>query len=73
VEFRTDRAGNVHVPIGKVSFTVDQLKENLEALVDAVVRARPPAAKGQYIRSITVSSTMGPGIKVRTTALGQVA
>ena len=73
VEFRTDKAGNVHVPIGKVSFTVEQLKENLDALVDAVIRAKPAAAKGQYIRSVTVSSTMGPGIRIRPTAVGQVA
>jgi len=73
VEFRTDKAGNVHVPIGKVSFTVEQLKENLDALVEAVVRAKPAAAKGQYIRSVTVSSTMGPGIRIRPTAFAQVA
>ncbi len=64
VEYRTDKAGNVHVPIGKVSFSQDQLSENFNAVLDALVKARPTAAKGQYIRSITVCSTMGPGIKI---------
>ncbi len=66
VEYRTDKAANVHVPIGKVSFNHDQLVENFSAVMEALIKARPSAAKGQYIRSITVSSTMGPGI--RTTA-----
>ncbi len=64
IEFRVDRAGNIHAPIGKVSFDVEKLEENARALVDALVRARPPAVKGQYIRNITVSSTMGPGVRV---------
>lgn len=64
VEFRVDRTGVIHAPIGKASFSADQLGENLVALVDAVVRAKPPAARGQYIRSITLTSTMGPGIKL---------
>jgi len=64
IEFRVDKTGNVHAPIGKVSFTADQLAENLGAFMDAVVRARPPAAKGGYVRSVTVSSTMGPGVPV---------
>ncbi len=64
IEFRVDRAGNVHVPIGKVSFDVDKLYENAKAVIEAILRAKPPAAKGQYIKSITVSSTMGPGVKV---------
>lgn len=63
VEYRTDKAGNVHVPIGKVSFSEEQLLENYNAVMDALIKARPAAAKGQYIRNITVSSTMGPGIK----------
>lgn len=63
VEYRTDKAGNVHVPIGKVSFSLDQLTENFNAVMEAIIKARPTAAKGQYIRNITVSSTMGPGIK----------
>ncbi|ACX53008.1 ribosomal protein L1 [Ammonifex degensii KC4] len=69
VEYRTDKAGIVHAPIGKVSFEVEKLVENLKALVDALVRAKPPAAKGQYLRSITVSSTMGPGVKVNPAKL----
>jgi large subunit ribosomal protein L1 len=66
IEFRVDKTGNLHVPIGKVSFSVDQLAENFGAFMDAVVRARPAAAKGGYLRSITVSSTMGPGVPVDT-------
>ncbi len=64
VEYRTEKAGNVHVPIGKVSFEQDQLVENFQAILDALIKARPAAAKGQYMRNITVSSTMGPGIKI---------
>ena len=64
IEFRVDKTGNLHVPIGKVSFTVDQLAANLQSFMEAVVRARPSAAKGGYIRSVTVSSTMGPGVRV---------
>lgn len=64
VEYRTDKAGNVHVPIGKVSFDKERLLENFNAVTEAVIKARPAAAKGQYVRSVTVSSTMGPGIKV---------
>ncbi len=63
VEYRTEKAGNVHVPIGKVSFSVDQLVENFNAIMEALIKARPTAAKGQYIRNITVSTTMGPGVK----------
>lgn len=64
IEFRTDKAGVVHAPIGKVSFSSGSLSENLRTFVDTLVRAKPAAAKGQYLRSITVSSTMGPGIRV---------
>ena len=64
VEFRVDRTANLHVPIGKVSFTEEQLLANLMAIVGAVIRARPPGAKGQYVRTITIASTMGPGVKV---------
>jgi large subunit ribosomal protein L1 len=63
VEYRTDKAGNVHVPLGKVSFDLDKLVENFNTIMDAIVKARPAAAKGQYVKSVTVSSTMGPGIK----------
>jgi large subunit ribosomal protein L1 len=64
VEYRTDRWGIVHVPIGKVSFGSDKLRENLAALVDALVRNKPSAAKGQYLKSIYLASTMGPAIPI---------
>lgn len=64
VEFRVDRTGVIHSVIGKASFTSEQLRENLTALIDAVVRAKPAAARGQYIRSITLASAMGPGVKL---------
>ncbi len=64
VEYRLDRTGNVHVPIGKASFTVEQLMANFAALMEAIVRARPASLKGQYIRRVTVTSTMGPGVRV---------
>ena len=64
VEFKVDKAGNVHVPIGKKSFPEERLIENANAVLEALVRAKPAAAKGQYLRSITVSTTMGPGISV---------
>jgi large subunit ribosomal protein L1 len=64
LEYRTDRGANVHVPIGKKSFDERQLLENYATLVDELVRAKPAAAKGRYIRSITLTSTMGPGIHV---------
>ena len=66
IEFRVDKTGNVHAPIGKVKFTADQLADNLSAFMDTIVRARPAAAKGIYIRSATVSSTMGPGVPLDT-------
>jgi len=64
IEFRVDKTGNVHAPIGKVSFESDQLADNFTAFMDQIVRARPAAAKGAYVRSVTVSSTMGPGISI---------
>ncbi|HHX10057.1 MAG TPA: 50S ribosomal protein L1 [Firmicutes bacterium] len=64
VDFRTDRAGIIHGRIGKVSFGTDKLLDNFYAFVEAIVRARPPGARGQYIRSVTLSSTMGPGIPI---------
>jgi large subunit ribosomal protein L1 len=64
LEYRTDRGANVHVPIGKKSFDERQLVENYAALIDEIVRAKPAAAKGRYIRQITVTSTMGPGVRV---------
>lgn len=64
VEYRVDKAGNIHMPIGKVSFEKEKLLENLAALLSALIKARPAAAKGRYLRKITVSSTMGPGIDI---------
>jgi large subunit ribosomal protein L1 len=64
IEFRVDKSGIVHAPIGKKSFSVEALTENLQAFLEAIVRARPAAAKGQYIRSITLSATMGPGVRI---------
>ncbi len=68
VEFRVDKTANLHVPIGKVSFEAEELVGNFEALMEAVKRARPAAAKGAYVRSVTVSSTMGPGVKIEPMA-----
>ncbi|MBO4400333.1 MAG: 50S ribosomal protein L1 [Selenomonadaceae bacterium] len=64
VEYRTDKAGNIHCPIGKASFEVDKLRENYQTLLDTLIRVKPAAAKGQYVRSITLSATMGPGVAV---------
>jgi large subunit ribosomal protein L1 len=64
VEYRTDRYGNVHVPIGKVSFTTEALLANLQAVIDELQRAKPAAAKGRYLKRITIASTMGPGVKL---------
>ncbi len=64
VEFRTDKVGNIHVPIGKVSFDGEKLSANFYTMIEALVRAKPPASKGQYLKSVTLSSTMGPGVKI---------
>jgi len=64
VEFKVDKAGNVHVPVGKKSFGADQLTANAYAILEALVKAKPVAAKGQYLRSVTVATTIGPGIRV---------
>lgn len=64
VEYRTDKAGNIHSPIGKKSFEANKLVENLTTLVDTLIKVKPAGAKGQYIKSITVSSTMSPGIRI---------
>jgi large subunit ribosomal protein L1 len=69
IEFKVDKAGIIHVPFGRVSFEPAQLSENLAVLVDAVSRARPSASKGQYFKSLTVTSTMGPGIRVDVPAV----
>ena len=66
IEYRLDKANIIHCPIGKVSFTEEQLMENFDALVGAIVKAKPSTLKGQYIKSLTISSTMGPGVKVST-------
>jgi large subunit ribosomal protein L1 len=69
VEYRTDRYGNVHVPLGKASFDRDKLDANFRAVLDEIQRAKPAAAKGRYIKKITISSTMGPGVRVDTNRL----
>lgn len=64
IEYRVDRTGNVHAPIGKISFENEKLMENLEAFMDSILRARPSAAKGTYLRGVSVASTMGPGVSI---------
>ena len=64
IEYRLDRAGQIHAPIGKASFSAEQLNENLKALMDALNRAKPAAAKGVYLKNVSLSSTMGPGARV---------
>ncbi|MCI8771193.1 MAG: 50S ribosomal protein L1 [Lachnospiraceae bacterium] len=66
IEYRLDKANIVHVPVGKLSFTEQQLAENIDALMSAITKAKPSAAKGQYYRSVSISSTMGPGVKLNT-------
>ena len=70
IEYRLDKTNIIHCPIGKASFGAEKLTENLEALLDAVVKAKPAAAKGQYLKSVVVSSTMGVGVKVNTAKYG---
>ncbi len=70
IEYRLDKTNIIHCPIGKVSFGVEKLQENLDALMGAIVKAKPAAAKGQYIRSCTVASTMGPGVKINPNKFG---
>ncbi|HAA80315.1 MAG TPA: 50S ribosomal protein L1, partial [Thermoanaerobacter sp.] len=64
IEYRVDKAGIIHVPIGKKSFGKEKLLENFRAVMDAIIKSKPAAAKGQYIKSVVLSSTMGPGVKV---------
>jgi large subunit ribosomal protein L1 len=73
IEFRVDRTGNVHAPIGKASFEIQRLIENFEGLMDAIMRARPAAAKGGYVRGVTLSSTMGPGVRIEPTSFRKSA
>ena len=73
IEFRVDKTGIVHAPIGKVSFSEEQLSENLGAFMDEIIRSRPSGAKGTYLKSVTVSSTMGPGVSIDTNLYGKGA
>ena len=70
VEYRLDKANIIHVPVGKASFGTEKLSQNIETLMDAIVKAKPAAAKGQYIRSATIATTMGPGIKLNSAKFG---
>ena len=72
VEFRVDKTGIIHAPLGKMSFAANSLVENAHALVDSIVKAKPAAAKGKYLKSVTVSSTMGPGVRIDTTHIDVV-
>jgi large subunit ribosomal protein L1 len=67
IEFRVDKSGNVHAAIGKVSFPIEALETNFSAFMDQIVRSKPAAAKGVYIRNVAVSSSMGPGVRVDST------
>ena len=69
IEYRLDKSNIIHVPIGKASFTEEQLSETLKTLLDQLVKVRPAAVKGQYLRSITLASTMGPGVRVNPTKI----
>ena len=70
IEYRLDKTNTIHCPIGKASFGADKLKENFDALLGAIIKAKPAAAKGQYIKSCVIASTMGPGIKINQAKLG---
>jgi large subunit ribosomal protein L1 len=72
VEFRVDKTGIIHAPVGKISFAGPSLIANAHALVDSIVKAKPAAAKGKYLRSVTLSSTMGPGVRIDTTHIDVV-
>ena len=76
MEYRTDKAGNIHVPLGKISFSAEKLLQNFYTVIEALLKARPAAAKGQYFRSISISATMSPGIKInsqKAAAMGKTA
>ena len=69
VEYRLDKANIIHCPIGKVSFGQEKLQENFNAIMSAIIKAKPAAAKGKYLRSVTLTSTMGPGVKVNSSKI----
>ena len=64
IEYRLDKTNIIHVPLGKASFTEEQITDNFQTLIDAIIKARPAAVKGQFLRSVTLTSTMGPGVKI---------
>ncbi len=70
IEYRLDKTNIIHVPVGKASFSEEQLKDNFNTLMDAIIKAKPAAAKGQYLRSVTIAATMGPGVHVNAAKLG---
>ena len=70
IEYRLDKTNIIHCPIGKVSFTEEMIADNFQTLIEAIIKAKPAAAKGQYLRSVVISSTMGPGVKLNTAKLG---
>jgi large subunit ribosomal protein L1 len=70
IEYRLDKANIIHVPVGKASFGTEKLAENISTVMDAVVKAKPAAAKGQYIRSVSIATTMGPGVKLNNAKFG---
>ena len=72
VEFRVDKAGVVHAPVGKISFAAERLIANAHALMENIVKARPAAAKGRYLKSVTMSSTMGPGVSIDTSHVDEL-
>ena len=71
VEYRVDKAGNVHVPIGKVSFEDEKLVENFNTIFDTMVKVKPAAAKGTYMKNVAITSTMGPGVKIDASTVGK--
>ena len=70
IEYRLDKANIIHCPVGKVSFSEEQLADNFNTLMEAIIKAKPASAKGTYMKSVTITTTMGPGIKVNTLKLG---
>ena len=69
IEYRLDKTNIIHVPIGKVSFTEEQLADNFQTLIEAIIKARPAAVKGQFLNSVTITSTIGPGVKINPAKL----